>query len=123
MGLHLPAQGRKRGQASFQSHSQAPWLKTTLVQCAWSAARTKGSYLQPSSTTSERDAVQKAIVAVAASILPSITCLRTEPCIRTSAATTTRTEIRSRQKGRLLKRLTDLGFAVEPVPLTAEVSP
>jgi hypothetical protein len=25
---------------------QEPWLKTTLVQCAWSAVRKKGSYLQ-----------------------------------------------------------------------------
>ena len=24
----------------------SPWLKTTLVQCAWAAARTEGSYLQ-----------------------------------------------------------------------------
>ncbi len=24
----------------------APWLKTTLVQCAWAASRSKGSYLQ-----------------------------------------------------------------------------
>jgi len=24
----------------------APWLKTTLIQCAWAASRTKGSYLQ-----------------------------------------------------------------------------
>jgi hypothetical protein len=23
----------------------APWLKTTLIQCAWAAVATKGSYL------------------------------------------------------------------------------
>jgi transposase len=35
--------GKRR---STRMRKGAPWLKTTLIQCAWAAARTKGSYLQ-----------------------------------------------------------------------------
>ena len=35
--------GKRR---STRIRKGSPWLKTTLVQCAWAAARTKGSYLQ-----------------------------------------------------------------------------
>jgi transposase len=35
--------GKRR---STRMKKGAPWLKTTLIQCAWSASRTKGSYLQ-----------------------------------------------------------------------------
>ena len=50
-----------------------PWLKTTLVQCAWAATRTKATYLHAQflSIRSRRGA-RKAIVAVAASILTAI---------------------------------------------------
>ena len=48
----------------------APWLKTTLVQCAWAATRKKGSYLQAQfSRLRARRGAKKAIGAVAASIL------------------------------------------------------
>jgi hypothetical protein len=51
----------------------SPWLKTTLVQCAWAASRTKGSYLQAQfHRIRSRRGVKKAIVAVAASILTAI---------------------------------------------------
>ena len=50
-----------------------PWLKTTLVQCAWAATRTKATYLHAQflSVRSRRGA-RKAIIAVAASILTAI---------------------------------------------------
>jgi transposase len=35
--------GKRR---STRIRKGSPWLKTTLVQCAWAATRTKGSYLQ-----------------------------------------------------------------------------
>jgi transposase len=35
--------GKRR---STRMRKGAPWLKTTLVQCAWAAARRKASYLQ-----------------------------------------------------------------------------
>ena len=48
----------------------APWLKTTLVQCAWAAARKKDSYLQAQfHRLRARRGPKKAICAVAASIL------------------------------------------------------
>lgn len=50
-----------------------PWLKTTLVQCAWAATRTKATYLHAQflSIRSRRGA-RKAIIAVAASILTAV---------------------------------------------------
>ena len=48
----------------------APWLKTTLVQCAWAATRKKASYLQAQfQRLRHRRGPKKAICAVAASIL------------------------------------------------------
>jgi transposase len=48
----------------------APWLKTTLVQCAWAATRTNGSHLQAQFLRiRSRRGAKKAIDAVAASIL------------------------------------------------------
>jgi transposase len=48
----------------------APWLKTTLIQCAWAAARKKGSYLQAQfHRLRARRGAKKAIGAVAASML------------------------------------------------------
>jgi len=48
----------------------APWLKTTLVQCAWGAARSKGTYLHAQYIRIRTcRGNKKAICAVAASIL------------------------------------------------------
>jgi transposase len=48
----------------------APWLKTTLVQCAWAAIRTKDSYLRAQFyRLKARLGPMKAIIAVAASML------------------------------------------------------
>ncbi len=48
----------------------APWLKTTLVQCAWAASHKKASYLQAQfQRLRHRRGPKKAICAVAASIL------------------------------------------------------
>jgi len=50
----------------------APWLKTTLVQCAWAAIRTKDSYLRAQFYRLKgRVGPMKAIIAVAASMLTS----------------------------------------------------
>ena len=51
----------------------APWLKTMLVQCAWAAKRTKNSYYRAQFYRLQaRRGPQKAICAVAASILTAI---------------------------------------------------
>jgi transposase len=54
----------------------APWLKTMLVQCAWAAKRQKDSYYMAQFYRLQiRRGPQKAVCAVAASLLPpSITC-------------------------------------------------
>jgi transposase len=51
----------------------APWLKTMLVQCAWAAKRAKASYYRAQFFRLQaRRGPQKAICAVAASILTAI---------------------------------------------------
>jgi transposase len=48
----------------------APWLKTTLVQCAWAASRKKDGYLRAQfQRLRQRRGPKKAVCAVAASIL------------------------------------------------------
>src|SRR5262245_66011786 len=59
--------GKRR---STRMRKGAPWLKTTLIQCAWAATRRKGSYLQAQfHRLRARRGAKKAIGAVAASIL------------------------------------------------------
>jgi transposase len=59
--------GKRR---SSRMRKGAPWLKTTLIQCAWAAARKKGSYLQAQfHRLRARRGAKKAIGAVAASML------------------------------------------------------
>lgn len=65
-GLHESA-GKRR---STRVRKGAPWLKTVLVQAAWSATRTKDGYLRAQFLRLKaRRGPKKAIVAVAASIL------------------------------------------------------
>ena len=59
--------GKRR---STRMRKGAPWLKTTLIQCAWAAARKKGSYLEAQfHRLRARRGAKKAAGAVAASIL------------------------------------------------------
>jgi transposase len=51
----------------------APWLKATLVQCAWAASRTRGSYFQAQyHRLRSRRGAKKAICALAASLLTTV---------------------------------------------------
>jgi len=62
--------GKRR---STRLRKGAPWLKTTLVQCAWAASRKKDSYLQAQfRRLRHRRGPKKAICAVAASILTAV---------------------------------------------------
>jgi transposase len=55
---------------STRTRSSNPWLKTTLVQAAWSAARTKDSYCRAQFLRlKSRRGPKKAVLAVAASLL------------------------------------------------------
>jgi transposase len=94
----------------------SPWLKTTLVQCAWAAARTKGSYLQAQfHRIRSRRGVKKAIVAVAASILTAIYHMLKDGL----GPNHFDSRSKERQKNRLVKRLADLGYAVALAPLAS----
>jgi transposase len=99
----------------------APWLKTMLVQCAWAAIRKKGSYYQAQfHRLRHRRGPQKAICAVAASILTAIYHmlkngtehhdLGVEHFNRRS------TDVQAK---RLVARLAKLGFTVQLKPATA----
>ena len=68
-GQNESAGKRKRGRL----RKGAPWLKTMLVQCAWAAKRAKNSYYRAQFfRLQSKRGPQKAICAVAASILTAI---------------------------------------------------
>jgi len=97
----------------------SPWLKTTLVQCAWAAARTKGTYLQAQfHRIRSRRGVKKAIVAVAASILAAVYhLLKNGTMYQDLAPNHFDRRNKQRQKNRLVQRLAELGYAVQLAPL------
>jgi transposase len=104
--------GKRR---STRIRKGSPWLKTTLVQCAWSAVRTKGTYLQAQfHRIRARRGVKKAIVAVAASILTAIYhMLKDGTMYQDLGPNHFDRRSKEQQKNRLLKRLADLGYAVQ----------
>ena len=106
--------GKRR---SSRIRKGSPWLKTTLVQCAWAATRTKGTYLQAQfHRIRARRGPKKAIMAVAASILTAIYHMLKDGTLYADPGPNhfdARTK--ERQKTRLLRRLADLGYAVELV--------
>jgi transposase len=69
-----PGQNESAGKRkSSRLRKGAPWLKTMLVQCAWAAKRAKNSYYRAQFFRLQaRRGPQKAICAVAASILTAI---------------------------------------------------
>jgi transposase len=69
-----PGQNQSAGRSkSSRLRKGAPWLKTMLVQCAWAAIRRKNSYYMAQfHRLKSRRGPQKAICAVAASILTAI---------------------------------------------------
>ena len=110
--------GKRR---STRMRKGAPWLKTTLVQCAWAAARKKASYLHAQfHRLRARRGAKKAIGAVAASILTAAYHMLKNGALyedlgpdhfdRRAKATQTR---------RLVARLQNLGYAVQITPLAA----
>jgi transposase len=69
-----PGQNESAGKRkSSKLRKGAPWLKTMLVQCAWAAKRQKNSYFKAMfHRLTGRRGPQKAICAVAASLLTTI---------------------------------------------------
>jgi len=98
----------------------APWLKTTLVQCAWAAVRKKNSYLQAQfHRIKSRRGPKKAIMAVAASILTAIYhMLKDGTLYQDLGANHFQSRSKGQQTKRLVKRLADLGYDVALTPVT-----
>jgi transposase len=107
--------GKRR---STRIRKGSPWLKTTLVQCAWAAARTKDSYFNAQfHRIRARRGPKKAIVAVAASMLTAIYhMLKDGTMYQDLGPDHFGARDKERQKNRLIKRLADLGYVVELVP-------
>ena len=104
--------GKRR---STRLRKGAPWLKAMLVQCAWAATRSKGSYLHAQYLRlRSRRGPKKAICAVAASILTAAYHMLKDGTFYNDLGSAhfdrRRPETQAR---RLVKRLTDLGFSVE----------
>jgi transposase len=96
----------------------APWLKTTLIQCAWAASRTKGSYLQAQYLRlRSRRGPKKAIGAVAASILTAAYhMLKNGTLYQDLGANHFDQRAKGKHVLRLVNRLQNLGFAVQIPP-------
>lgn len=99
----------------------APWLKTTLVQCAWAAVRKKDSYLKAQFLRIKaRRGPKKAIMAVAASILTAIYhMLKDGTLYQDLGSNHFQTRSKGQQTKRLVKRLVDLGYDVALTPLAS----
>jgi transposase len=110
--------GKRR---STRMRKAAAWLKTTLVQCAWAAARKKASYLQAQfHRLRARRGAKKAIGAVAASILTAVyEMLKTGALYDDLGSHHFDKRGKSKQIHRLVSRLQNLGFAVQITPVPA----
>jgi transposase len=99
----------------------APWLKSTLIQCAWCASRTKGSYLQAQYLRlRSRRGAKKAVCAVAASILTAIYHMLKNGTLYQDLGTSYfDNRAKDKQALRLIDRLKNLGFEVQIKPLAA----
>ena len=112
--------GKRR---STRMRKGAPWLKTTLIQCAWAAARTKGSYLQAQfHRLRARRGAKKAIGAVAASILTAAYhMLKNGTFYEDLGADHFDNRAKGTQVLRLVSRLQNLGFTVQVTPIEVAV--
>jgi transposase len=109
--------GKRR---STRIRKGAPWLKTTLIQAAWAAVRTKNSYLRPMfHRLKARRGAMKAVVAVAAAMLRSAYYMLTRHMpYQDLGPSYFEKKTRTRTANRLLKRLKDLGIEVLQMRLT-----
>lgn len=104
--------GKRR---STRIRKGAPWLKTVLVQCALSAARTKDSYYRAQyHRLRARRGAKKAAIAVAASLLTAIYhMLRDGTVYQDLGSKHFDRRDETKVVRRLRKRLVDLGYHVE----------
>jgi transposase len=104
--------GKRR---STRTRPSAPWLKTTMVQAAWSAARTRESDFHAQfARLKSRRGPKKAIIAVAASMLTAIYyLLRDGVEFHDLGSQHFAHHDQEQTTKRLLRRLRDLGVDVE----------
>ena len=117
-----PGQNQSAGKVkSARLRKGAPWLKTMLIQCAWAAKRRKDSYYMAQfQRLKARRGPQKAICAVAASILTAIYhMLQANAPHRDLGADYFDRRSPDAKARRLVRQLTKLGFAVNLQPLDA----
>jgi transposase len=115
-----PGQNESAGKRkSARLRKGAPWLKTMLVQCAWAAKRAKDSYYMAQfHRLRSRRGPQKAICAVAASILTAIYhMLKSGAPHRDLGADYFDRRSPEAKAKRLVTQLTKLGFDVKLQPL------
>jgi len=107
--------GKRR---SNRMRKGAPWLKTTLIQCAWAAARKNGSYLQAQfHRLRSRRGSKKAIGALAASILTAAYhMLKDGTLYHDLGPDHFDRRAKTVQTRRLITRLHELGYAVQITP-------
>jgi transposase len=112
--------GKRR---STRLRKGAPWLKTTLMQCAWAAARKKASYLQAQfQRLRARRGPKKAICAIAASMLTAVWhMLRDGTFYHDLGPDHFRRRAGSDRTAHLIKQLTTLGYIVQPPAQPAPV--
>jgi transposase len=103
--------GKRR---STRVRKGAPWLKPVLVQCAWGAARTKGSYYQAQFfRLKSRRGPKKAAIAVAASLLTAAYHMLKDGTFHQDlGADFLVKRDKARIAARLAKRIKDLGYDV-----------
>jgi transposase len=110
--------GKRR---STRMKKGAPWLKVTLIECAWAAKRKKGSYLQAQfNRLCARRGPKKAIGAVAASILrAAYHMLKNKVPYQDLGGDYFVRRNKTAHTRRLLKSLNNLGYAVQLTPIAA----
>ena len=99
----------------------APWLKTTLVQCAWAAVKKKDSYLQAQFYRIKARRGPKEGNHGRRRLYPHRHLPHAQRWDDVQGLGRNHFDRRSsdQQKNRLVKRLADLGYAVEIKPLAA----
>jgi transposase len=110
--------GKRR---STRLRKGAKWLKTMVVQCAHAAKNKNGSYYQAQYyRLCSRRGPQKAICAVAASMLTAIYHMLKNGTVYQDLGTDHfKRQSKTTQTMRLVKRLKNLGYAVEIQPIIA----
>lgn len=109
-GNHESAGKRRRGRTT-RGHS---WLRVTLVQCAWAASHTKGTYLSAQyERLAARRGTKRALVSLGHRLLDiGYAALKKRTAYRELGADYLDRPDQEQRKARLLRRLAKLGVKV-----------